>query len=425
MTMPIAADRSRRLADVETAFRTLPERYLGVDQGFDATYNIRLCDLGHTWEVRCTSHGARVRKGASRRRPDVTISTDAATWLALRQGEMSGIDAFERRRLSVAGNLDFAVGFEGMFRLPGGRPPLLQIQDVPVGRHHVSSLTMGHGPDVLLLHGLGGTRASLFATAAALAQRYRVHAPDLPGFGSSCKPARASYNARWYAETMLAFMDAQDIPRAHLVGNSMGGRIAIEMGLMEPERVCSLGLLCPAVAWVKRGFHPLVRLLRPEFGLLPHGFTRNTVAAQFWSLFYDRDLIDPEVGELMVDEFRRIYHSAGARLAFLASARNIYLEAPYGRNGFYPRLAELRPPALFVWGTHDGLVPAGFGRHVRTWLPSAEQVTIEDCGHVPQVERPDETNDLLMRFIARNEISVAGARAPRGQRGGGSRRRAA
>jgi pimeloyl-ACP methyl ester carboxylesterase len=221
---------------------------------------------------------------------------------------------------------------------------------------------------------------------------------------------------------MLAFMDAQDISHAHVVGNSMGGRIAIEMGLMAPERICSLGLLCPAVAWVKRGFHPLVRLLRPEFGLLPHGFSRNTVASQFWSLFYDRDLIDPEVGELMVDEFRRIYHSAGARLAFLASARNIYLEAPYGRNGFYPRLAELRPPALFVWGTHDGLVPPAFGRHVRKWLPSAEQVTIEDCGHVPQVERPDEINELLRRFIACHEISVAETRTRR-PRGGGERAR--
>lgn len=416
--MSATTDRADRLAAVAKAFATLPERYLGADPGFDATYHIQLRDLGHTWEVRCTTHGARVRKGASRRRADVTISTDAPTWLALRAGEMSGIDAFERRLLSVHGNLDYAVGFEGMFRLPGGRPPLLQIHDVPVGRHHISTLTMGHGPDVLLLHGLGGTRASLFATAAALSQRYRVHAPDLPGFGSSSKPARAPYNARWYAETMLAFMDAQDIAVAHVVGNSMGGRIAIEMGLMEPERIRSLGLLCPAVAWVKRGFHPLVRLLRPEFGLLPHGFTRNTVASQFWSLFYDRDLIDPEVGELMVDEFRRIYHSPGARLAFLASARNIYLEAPYGRHGFYPRLAGLRPPALFIWGTHDGLIPAAFGRHVRKWLPDAEQVTIGSCGHVPQVERPDETNELLLRFFARGEIAVAALAADRRLTGG-------
>ena len=63
--------------------------------------------------------------------------------------------------------------------------------------------------------------------------------------------------------------------------------------------------------------------------------------------------------------------------------------------------AQLDRPALFVWGTDDRLIPPGFGRHVRKWLPSAEQVTIERCGHVPQVERPDETNELLMSFFAR------------------------
>jgi pimeloyl-ACP methyl ester carboxylesterase len=210
---------------------------------------------------------------------------------------------------------------------------------------------------------------------------------------------------------MLGLMDRQGIAQAHVVGNSMGGRVAIEMGLIAPERVRALGLLCPAVAWVKRGFHPLVRLLRPEFGLLPHGFTRKQVASQFWSMFYDRDLIDPEVGDLMVDEFRRIYHSPGARLAFLASARNIYLEAPYGRHGFYPRLAELERPALFVWGTHDRLIPAAFSRHVRRWLPKAEQIALPACGHVPQVEQPEVTNDLLMDFFARAETSSAGPRA--------------
>jgi pimeloyl-ACP methyl ester carboxylesterase len=405
--MSVSSDHAQRLVEVEAAFRTLPDRYLGADRTFDATYQVKLGDLGHTWEVRCTTHGARVRKGATRREPDVTIATDAATWLALRQGELSGIDAFEQRRLSVRGNLDHAVAFEGLFRLPGGRPPLLQIHEVPVGRYRISTLTMGHGPDVLLLHGLGGTRASFFETAAALSARYRVHAPDLPGFGSSSKPARAPYNARWYSETMLGLLDALEIRCAHVVGNSMGGRVAIEMALTAPERVRALGLLCPAVAWVKRGFHPLVRLLRPEFGLLPHGFSRRAVASQFWSMFYDRDLIDPEVGGLMVDEFRRIYHSPGARLAFLASARNIYLEAPYGRRGFYPRLAELSRPALFIWGTHDRLVPAAFGRHVRRWLPRAEQVTIQSCGHVPQVERPTEINEMLMSFFARHELALA------------------
>jgi len=409
-TVPGRLPHAQRLAVVDAAFRSLPDRFLGANPDFDATYHVRLCDLGHTWEVRCTSHGARVRKGATRRTPDVTLSTDADTWLRLRQGEFSGVQAFQRRLLTVRGNLDYAVGFEGMFRLPNGRPPLLQIYDVPVGRHHISTLTMGTGPDVLLLHGLGGTRASLFETAAALSRRYRVHAPDLPGFGSSSKPARGAYNARWYAENILGLMDQLDIRRAHVVGNSMGGRVAIELGLTAPERIGALGLLCPAVAWLRRGFHPIVRLLRPEFGLLPHGFRRTTVSSQFWSMFGDRDVIDPAVADLMVDEFRRIYQSAGARYAFLASARNIYLEAPFGRDGFYPRLAELQPPALFIWGTHDPLVPAAFGRQVTKWLPTAEQITIESCGHVPQVERPDETNELLLNFFARAERTLpAGA----------------
>ncbi len=406
--MPILSSgpgHAERLALVDEAFRSLPERYLGADPGFDATYHVKLCDLGHTWEVRCTSHAARVRKGATRRRPDVTLSTDAETWTRLREGELSGVEAFQRRQLAVRGNLDYAVGFEGLFRRPGGGKPLLRIHDVPVGRLRVSTMTMGAGPDVLLLHGLGGTRASLFETAAALSGRYRVHAIDLPGFGSSSKPAGGGYNARWFADVLVGLMDESGIERAHIVGNSMGGRIAIETALGAPERVGALGLLCPAVAWVKRGLHPVVRLLRPEFGMVPHTFSRKLVASQFWSMIYDRDLIDPSVGDLMVDEFRRIYQSAGARYAFLSCARNIYLEKPFGRGGFYPRLATLAHPALFIWGSHDPLVPRAFERHVRRWLPSAEQVCLHHCGHVPQVERPEETNELLLGFFAEAEQS--------------------
>ncbi len=400
--MPGELPHAHRLARVDQAFRSLPERYLGADEGFDATYQVRLGDIGHVWEVRCTPHGARVRKGASRRAPDVTLSTSSETWLALREGAFSGIEAFQRRLLEVRGNVDYAIAFEGLFRLPGGRPPLLHISDIPVGRHRVSTLTMGEGPDVLLLHGLGGTRASMLDTAAALSSRYRVHAPDLPGFGSSSKPSWGGFNARWFADIMLGLMDELGIADARVVGNSMGGRIAIEMGLVAPDRVRALALLCPAVAWIRRGLHPIVRLLRPEFGLLPHQFRRSLVAAHFGSFLHDRDAIDPAVADLMVDEFRRIYHTAGARFAFLASARNIYLEAPFGRRGFYPRLAELEPPALFIWGSHDSLVPAKFSRYVSQWLPSAEQLTVPS-GHIPQVERPEETNRLVGDFFARAE----------------------
>src|SRR3954451_5103500 len=219
------ADLAARRAE---AFASLPARYLGADPGFDATYHIRLGDIGRCWEVRCTPLGARVRAGASNRKPDVVIGTDAETWCALRQGELSGVEAFSRRRLYARGDLDLAVGFEGLFRLPSGRPPLLRIHDVPVGRLKLSTLTMGEGPDMLLLHGLGATKSSFFDTAAALARNYRVHAIDLPGFGGSSKPALAPYGAAFAARAVVGTMDALGIERAHLVGNSMGGRVAIE-----------------------------------------------------------------------------------------------------------------------------------------------------------------------------------------------------
>src|SRR5438067_10133678 len=95
--LPGQPRHARRLSLVEDAFRTLPERYLGAHPGFDATYHVRLGDVGHTWEVRCTEHTARVRRGGTKREPDVVIGSDAATWLRLRRGELSGIEAFSQR----------------------------------------------------------------------------------------------------------------------------------------------------------------------------------------------------------------------------------------------------------------------------------------------------------------------------------------
>ena len=401
--------RAGLLEDVDAGFRSLPERYLRSD--VDATFRIVLADLGHTWEVRCTELTARSHRGATRRDADVVLGSDAATWLALRRGDMTGIEAYRRRLLHVRGNLDLAIAFEGLFRLEGGRPPLLRIHQVRLPGRRVSTLTTGEGPDVVLVHGLGGAKSSFLDAAAILSRHYRVHALDLPGFGSSSKPATAPYDARWFADTVRETMDALGIARAHVAGNSLGGRVAIELGLQAPERVASLVLLCPAVAFVDRPFHPLVRLMRPEVGMLPHQFTRGTIEDRFWALFADRDRVDPSLGDTVVEEFRRTYASAGARVAFLTAARNLYLDEPFGRGGFYARLAQLAVPSLFVWGSHDTFIPAALGDHVAQWLPSAEQILIDGCGHVPQVEHPEDTGALLLRFFARYDAAGASASA--------------
>ena len=99
-----------------------------------------------------------------------------------------------------------------------------------------------------------------------------------------------------------------------------------------------------------------------------------------------------------VDEFLRSYLTPAGRAAFYAAARHIYLEEPHGESGFWPRLAGLEPEALFVWGRRDRLVPIAFERHVADVLPAAHHLEL-DCGHVPQIERPQETHDAVARFL--------------------------
>lgn len=395
---------------VEDAFASLPERYLGADPGFSASYRIELEDLGMSWGVEMDEDGARVLSSPAPD-ADVVIGTDAATWLALREGRLSGLDAFRTRRLWARGSMDLAVAFEGFFRLPNGRPPLLHLHDVAAGKARISTLTSGEGEEtVILIHGLGGNKVSFYETASALTPHYTVHAIDLPGFGSSSKPGRAPYNAAWFARSVLRFLDQLGIERAHLVGNSLGGRVALEVGLAAPDRVHSLSLLTPSLAWRRRrGFVPFVKLLRPELAAIPHPMSSSVVRRQFWSMFARPERLHPSVADIAVQEFLASYRIQAARIAFHSSARNIYLEEPFGSDGFWTRLEGLEPPSMFVWGDEDPLVPHAFSTHVGEAVPGARQIVLEQCGHVPQVELPEDTNGLIHDFMSSVTVSPTAA----------------
>ena len=393
--------RAQRLRRVEEAFRSLPSRYLGADAGFDATFQVRLGDIGRTWEVRAQSERCRVRPSATRD-PDVVIGSDAGTWIGLREGRLSGLDAFAQRRLYARGDLDLALGFEGLFHLPGGRPPLLRVIDVETSGATIRSVVAGEGSEpVICIHGLGSNKSSFFETVSALTPDHTVHAIDLPGFGGSSKPARGAYDAPYFARAVLDYMEAVGLERAHLVGNSMGGRIALEVALTDPDRAITVSLLAPALAFRKRReLVPLVKLMRPELAAIPHPVREARVRAFFWGLFARPERLDPASADVAADEFCRTYRSRAARIAFFAALRNIYLDAPHGERGLWSRLAGLRPPALFVWGDSDRLVPVGFSRHVSDAVPSARQVILPECGHVPQVELAQRTNSLIRSHIA-------------------------
>jgi pimeloyl-ACP methyl ester carboxylesterase len=95
-----------------------------------------------------------------------------------------------------------------------------------------------------------------------------------------------------------------------------------------------------------------------------------------------------------------VFRSPAHRVAFWSVARQIFIEEAHGRQGFWDRLPGLQPPALFLWGDRDRLVPSSFARHVADALPDAGSIVLEDCGHVPQFEHPVETMALTRAFLS-------------------------
>ena len=349
------------------------------------------------WDFVVNDGRLRLEPADRARRPDARLCADAATWTRVARDLRGGMNAFRHGKLEIRDDLHLGVGF---LAATAGTDDPARLEMARV-RTRIGNIAVARAGDpdafpVVLLHGLGGTKASFLPTVAALAEEYRLLAIDLPGFGDSVKPVAAAYDPRFFAHTVRGFLDACGIERAHLIGNSMGGRVAFEVGFRYPERVERIVGLAPALAWLRgRPWTPLVKALRPELGLIqlaPRGVIEEAVrrfvpgGRDGWSA----------VG---VDEFLRAYLTPRGRAAFYASLRNIYLDEPEGDEGFWTRLRALQHDTLFVWGRQDRLVPLGFARHVREALPSAVHVEL-DCGHVPQLEAPRQTHEAIRRFLA-------------------------
>ncbi|HTJ81812.1 MAG TPA: alpha/beta fold hydrolase, partial [Polyangiaceae bacterium] len=287
----------------------------------------------HDGEV-LLAHGT--RKGA-----DATIRSDAATLADVLAGRRSGVQAFLEGRLFMRGNIALTLELDDLLHPPAGRYPLSpRARRVQAGEVRTFYLEAGpeDGPVVVLVHGLGATGASFLPTLFDLARDYRVIAVDLPGFGESDKPLRPLH-AAYFAKWMVSFLDAIGVERAHFVGNSMGGRVSLEVALRSPERVDRLVLLAPSLAWRRyRALAGLVRLIRPELALLPLRAEHRLVVGVLRSLFARPERVPRAALDAAADEFVRVFHSPRGRIAFFHAAREIYLEDPHGVRGFWDRL---------------------------------------------------------------------------------------
>lgn len=360
-------------------------------------------DVGHSqWTVELDRGRSRVRRGAGPE-PTLVIRGTPAVLADVIAGRASGIHAFLDGQVTVRGDLGLSLQLDGLFEDGLPRPASFpRAQEVLAMGIRTAYLEAGpaDAPPILLLHGLGATNASLLPCLSDLSRDHRVLAPDLPGFGQSAAPA-ASYTPAWYAAWVEAFQHAVGARRAVVLGNSLGGRVALEAGLTHPHSVRGLVLLTPSPAFRRlRQLVPAVRLMRPELAHLPVRLNHRLVVESIRGMFSDPDRLSTAWYDAAADECVRVFRSRAHRVSFFSVARQIFLEDAHGRNGFWDRLANLEPPALFLWGDRDRLVPASFARHVTDALPRAHSVVLEDSGHVPQFEHPEATMALVRGFLA-------------------------
>jgi pimeloyl-ACP methyl ester carboxylesterase/predicted lipid carrier protein YhbT len=353
------------------------------------------------WTVTLENARGRVRRGTADS-PSLVVRGDAGVLAEVVSGARSGVTAFLDGDVTVRGDLALSLQLDGLWAHDRDRPQAWpRAKAVTAMGIRTNYLEAGppDAPPVLLLHGLGATNASLLPVLDDLAADHRVLAPDAPGFGASDAP-RAAYSPAWFAAWVEEFQAATGSRGAVLVGNSLGGRIALECGLTRPHSVRGVALLTPSPAFRRlRQWVPLVRLLTPELALLPLPVSHRLVVESIRGMMSVPDRLPAPWYDAAADEAFRVLRSRPHRVAFFACARQIYLEDAYGRNGFWDRLPRLAVPSVFVWGDRDRLVPSSFARHVSDCLPDAGSVVFEDCGHVPQFEHPEETNALLRGFL--------------------------
>lgn len=363
--------------------------------GLRAEWELRVSDVPYTVTVADGTCFAREGPSAG---PATRIVTDAETWLAIDEGSLTGAEAFLARRLSVRGNLDLAVRLQVLFAPYGrSRGPLdVEQVELDVDGIPISAYVVGEGPPVVLLHGLGATKISWLPVIPVLSPRYRLVVPDLPGHGESGKP-RTSYTPRFYAKVVRMLMDALDAPRAAVAGNSLGGRIALELASRSPDRITGLALLGPAVPGIRtRYVLGFTRVVPSEVGALPFLLRERWMQLVVRRLFADPGRL-PEGGYLAAaDEFIRVYREPAARMAFLDSLRHLVTEPA---RPFWARIRRVRVPVLILWGGKDRLVPVRLAAKLADALPGAELVVLPGVGHVPQFEVPEETTAALAGFL--------------------------
>jgi pimeloyl-ACP methyl ester carboxylesterase len=250
---------------------------------------------------------------------------------------------------------------------------------------------------VVLIHGLTATHRFWQQNIDALATRRRVLAPDLPGFGRSHKPD-VDYSIDFFVAALWALLDAAGVARATLVGNSMGGHIAMAAALAAPARVDKLILVDPAgvhplPSWLLRAAALGVGAATAASGQLPvPRMPRALLELLFRAVFPTRR----DLARRYVDAYARAVASDEYHLHLRSTLRAVrgVMRRPMQR-----RLAALRTPTLIMWGARDYLLPVTAARQLHRLIPGARLIIYSRSGHCPMVDQPDRWNRDVLAFL--------------------------
>lgn len=284
---------------------------------------------------------------------------------------------------------DIPHWFDSIERLP--------IHMAMVDGQRIAYLDAGQGPPVILIHGFGGSMWQWEYQQAALAAHYRVVTLDLLGSGLSDKP-EIEYRPDQLLSSFRKFMDALDIPRATLVGNSMGAGLAIGMALSHPDRVDRLVLIAGFPDHIAEKLKsPLIRRAiesRAPAWLITLGswfFGRSTMETVLKEIVYDHSLLTPAV----LERSNRNRQRPGLIAPILSVSRNL----PLWEEGYAQRLSDIRHRTIILWGEEDRVFPAQVGRDLQRVIPGSTLELIPKAGHIPQWEQPEVVNPLIIKFL--------------------------
>jgi len=248
----------------------------------------------------------------------------------------------------------------------------------------------GHGPTLVLLHGFGGSRQNWVPTAKFLARDFHVIIPDLPGYGSSSSVPASEGGIHGEARLLAGFVGALGLKHFGLVGHSLGGAIAGVYAAAHPQQVFGLALVDSA--GLPYPPTPLARAMLA--GQDPFVFDDRAGLRKLLALvFVHPPYLLPRLADALVAENK-------ARRAFLEGvfAR---LRTPADATALVPVLPKLTMPVLGLWCKDDQVVPPSAMAALRQGLSATPQISMTElggCNHMPNVEQPQETAQVLTQF---------------------------